>query len=49
MAGSFSDELAQAGGDIEELRLGAKEHLPVLSSIGERFFGGWARLAAQGA
>jgi GMP synthase (glutamine-hydrolysing) len=49
MAASLPDELAQAGGDIEELRLGAKEHLPVLSSIAERFFGGWARLAAQGA
>jgi GMP synthase (glutamine-hydrolysing) len=49
MAASFSDELAQVGGTIEELHLGSKEHLPVLSSIGERFFGGWARLAAQSA
>jgi GMP synthase (glutamine-hydrolysing) len=49
MAGSFPDELAQAGGDIEELRLGAKEHLPALSLLSERFFGGWASLAAQGA
>jgi GMP synthase (glutamine-hydrolysing) len=49
MAASFPDELAHAGGDIEELRLGAKEHLPALSSISERFFGGWASLAACGA
>jgi GMP synthase (glutamine-hydrolysing) len=49
MAASFPDELAHAGGNIEQLRLGAKEHLPALASIGERFFGGWARLAAQGA
>jgi GMP synthase (glutamine-hydrolysing) len=47
MAASFPDELAHAGGNIEQLRLGAKEHLPALASIGERFFGGWARLAAQ--
>ena len=43
----FPDELAQVGGNIGELRRGAREHLPVLSSVGERFFGGWARLAAQ--
>lgn len=49
MAASFPDELAHAGGNIEQLCLGAKEHLPALSSIGERFFGGWARLAALGA
>ena len=49
IAASFPDELAQAGGSIEQLRLGAQEHLPALSSIGERFFGGWARLAALGA
>jgi GMP synthase (glutamine-hydrolysing) len=49
MAASFPDELTHAGGNIEQLRLGAQEHLPALSSIGERFFGGWARLAALGA
>jgi GMP synthase (glutamine-hydrolysing) len=49
MAASFPDELAHAGGNIEQLRLDAKEHLPALASIGERFFGGWARLAARGA
>jgi GMP synthase (glutamine-hydrolysing) len=47
MARSFPGELAGAGGDVEELRRGVREHLPVLSSIGERFFSGWARLAAQ--
>jgi GMP synthase (glutamine-hydrolysing) len=49
MAASFPDELAHAGGSMEQLRLGAKEHLPALSSVGERFFGGWARLVARGA
>ena len=49
MAASFPDELAHAGGNIEQLHLGTKEHLPALASIGERFFGGWARLAARGA
>jgi GMP synthase (glutamine-hydrolysing) len=49
MAASFPDELAHAGGNIEQLRLGAKEYFPALSSIGERVFGGWASLAARGA
>ena len=49
MAASFPDELAQVGGNIEELRRDAREHLTVLPSIGERFFGGWACLAAQSA
>jgi GMP synthase-like glutamine amidotransferase len=49
MAASFPDEFAHAGGSAEQLCLGAKEHLPALSSIGEGFFGGWARLVARGA
>jgi GMP synthase (glutamine-hydrolysing) len=47
MAASFPDELAEVGVTPEQLCHGAKEHLPGLSSFGERFFGGWARLAVQ--
>jgi GMP synthase (glutamine-hydrolysing) len=49
MAAGFRDELAHAGGNIEQLRLGAQEHLASLSSISERFFAGWARLGVRGA
>lgn len=48
MAGSFPEELAEGGGDLAQLRRGADEHLPQLAAIGERFFGGWAQLAAEG-
>jgi GMP synthase (glutamine-hydrolysing) len=48
MAAGFGDELARVGGSPEQLRRGAQEHLPQLSSIGEGVFGGWAQLAAAG-
>jgi GMP synthase (glutamine-hydrolysing) len=49
MMNSFADELVRVGGSPEQIRRGAKEHLPQLSSIGGGVFGGWARLAAASA
>jgi GMP synthase (glutamine-hydrolysing) len=48
MAASFPSELAAAGGDLDQLRQDAAEYLPRLAAIGERFFTGWANLAAAG-
>jgi GMP synthase (glutamine-hydrolysing) len=45
----FADELDQVGISSEQIRRGAIEHLPQLSSIAEGVFGGWGRLAAAAA
>lgn len=47
MAAHFGADLAQAGRTLEDLRNGAAQHLATLSAIGERFFRGWANLAAS--
>jgi hypothetical protein len=44
---TFPDDVAQGGGDAEQLAFESSKYLPQLTEVGRKVFDGWAKLVTS--